>query len=412
MPGQVEAALADAHAREWSRVVATLVRATRDFDLAEDAAQDAFLTAIDAWARDGIPASPVAWLITTARRKALDRLRRQSTLTRKLPLLIVPGDDEPGDDFPDDRLRLVFTCCHPAIALEARVALALRLVCGLETAAIARLFLVPLPTMAARITRAKAKIVLAGIAYRVPDHDELPGRLPAVMSVIYLLFTAGHTAYAGDRLVETELVRRALELATITAQLLPDEPEVLGLYALLRLSDARRAARVDADDRLVLLERQDRTRWDAVAIQEGVNAVVAALGQTRGSVPGPYALQAAIEAVHMESASYAETDWRQLLGLYDLLRQVAPSPIVELNRAVVVARLAGPEEALDLVDGLESWRGGTQYYLLAAARADLLRRLGRFEEASGEYQRALALTDNTVEQRFLRDRLAGLDPMI
>lgn len=411
MSDQVEAALAEVHERDWVRVVGTLVRSTRDLDLAEDAAQDAFVAAIDAWARDGIPASPVAWLITAARRRAIDRQRREMNLTRKLPLLIVPGDDDPrrSDEIPDERLRLIFTCCHPSLAIEARVALTLRLVCGLETATIARLFVVPLPTMAARITRAKKKIAIAGIAYRVPEAHDLPTRLPAVLSVVYLLFTAGHTAPSGDRLVQPELTRRALGLASIMAQLMPEEPEVLGLFALLRLSDARREARVDTRGRLVLLERQDRSRWDQAAIREGIEAVESSLVRTRGRLPGRYALQAAIEAVHSEALGYEATDWRQLLCLYNLLREVAPSPIVEMNRAVIVSKLSGPDAGLAILDDLADWDGGEHYYLFAAARADLLRRLGRIAEANAEYRRALVLTGNAIEQGFLLDRIEETD---
>jgi RNA polymerase sigma-70 factor (ECF subfamily) len=412
---EIEIALAEVHARDWSRVVGTLVRSTRDLDLAEDATQDAFLSAIDAWKRDGVPDSPSAWLITAARRKVIDRQRREMTLARKLPLLIVPdadGDDDVPDGIADDRLRLIFTCCHPAIALDSRVALALRLVCGLETAAIARLFVVPLPTMAARMTRAKKKIAAAGIAYRVPEQRELPERLPGVLSVIYLLFTAGHTAASGDRLTQPELTRRALDLATLMANLMPEEPDVLGLFALLRLSDARRDTRVYPDGRLMLLEDQDRSRWDEVAIREGIDAVERSIQRTRGRLPGKYALQAAIEAVHMESPTYAETDWPQLLALYNLLREVSPSPIVEINRAVVVSKLDGPGAGLTMLDTLADWDGGKHYYLFAAARADLLRRLGRFEEARSEYRRALTLTDNAVEREFLETRIASIAKMV
>lgn len=402
----LEAALAEAHARDWPRVVATIVRATRDLDLAEDAVQDAFESAIDAWGRDGIPDSPAAWLITTARRKAIDRQRREMNLARKLPLLIVPGDDERSiDDIPDERLRLIFTCCHPAIAIEGRVALALRLVCGLETAVIARLFVVPPTTMAARLTRAKKKIARSGIAYRVPEARELPGRLPAVLSVIYLLFTAGHTSPAGDRLMQPELTSRAIDLATIMAHLMPEEPEVLGLYALLRLSDSRREARVDAQGRLVLLENQDRSRWDVAKTCDGLAMVEASLRQTRGRLPGRYALQATIEAVHMEASNYSETDWQQLLCLYNLLRKVAPSPLVDINRAVVASKLSGPDTGLSMLDDLADWDGGKHYYLFAAVRADLLRRLGRLAEANDEYCRAFGLTGNVMEQAFLRDRI-------
>ncbi len=406
----VEVALASAHEQYWSRVTGTLAREMRDLDLAEEAAQDAFVTALEAWQRSGIPEHQLAWLLTVARRKALDRIRREATLARKLPQLIVPDDDDfatdDPDHFPDDQLRLLFTCCHPAIAPEARVALALRMVCGLETATVARLFIVPLPTMAARITRAKKKIASAGIAYRVPRPDELPSRLPAVLSTIYLLFTAGHTAPAGPNLVSPELVRRSLALARLLSALMPDEPEVLGLFALLRLSDARRETRVDGRGRLLLLEDQDRSRWDRVAIGEGVATLERSLGLTRGRLPGRYVLQAAIEAVHLDAPSYDETDWPQLLALYVLLREVAPSPLVDLNQAVVLAKVAGPEAGLAALDGLADWRGGEQYYLYAAARADVLRLLGRTQDALGEYRRARSLTSNEAERAFLETRIA------
>jgi RNA polymerase sigma-70 factor (ECF subfamily) len=329
-----------------------------------------------------------------------------------LPLLIVPegeADDPPGaDPFTDDQLRLIFTCCHPAIAPEARVALSLRLICGLETAAIARLFIVPVPTMAARITRAKKKIAAAGIAYRVPDRDELPARLPTVLSTIYLLFTAGHTAPSGESLTSPELSWRALDLARLVCTLMPGEPEVLGLFALIRLSDSRRATRTDERGRLILLADQDRSRWDRSAIAEGTAALERSLAMTRGPLPGAFALQGAIEAVHLEATSFDETDWRQLDALYGLLHDVAPSPLVRLNRAVVVAKLAGPEAALDELDRIRGWSGGSHYHLRAMTQAELLRQSGRMDEAAAEYSKALALPQNDAERAFIVERLAEI----
>ena len=357
----VERAVADAHRREWAFVLAATARVARDLDLAEECVQDAYVAALDAWARDGVPRKPGAWLTTTAKRKALDALRRGQTFRSKMPLLVEPeetemdelthgavGSEEAGPDdlrgaVPDDRLRLIFTCCHPALAREAQVALTLRLVCGVSTGDIARAFLVSEPTMAARVTRAKKKISAARIPYRVPQAHELPERLDAVLTVIHLLYTTGHTAPSGERLVRGDLVDRALDLARMLRALMPDEREVRGLLALLLVTDARRSTRTDDDGRLLLLEEQDRSAWDRAAIEEGHRLVLDAL---RGGNAGRYALQAAIAALHAQAPSYAETDWPQVLVLYDELLRVWPSPVVALNRAVAVAMVRGPEAAL------------------------------------------------------------------
>jgi RNA polymerase sigma-70 factor (ECF subfamily) len=393
--------LEDAHRREWAFVLAATVRVTRDLDLAEECVQDAFAKALLTWGDDP-PRNPGAWLTTAARNRALDVIRREATLRAKLPLLV----EEPPDEqhpFPDDRLRLVFTCCHPAIAPEAQVALTLRLLCGLSTAEVARAFLVTEPTMAARLTRAKKKIAQARIPYRIPDAEDLPERIDAVLAAIHLLFTTGHTAPTGDSLVRHDLVSRALDLTRMLRTLLPT-PEVDGLLALILLTDARRATRLDDQGQLVLLQDQDRTRWDAAQTDEGIELVTAGLTAT----PGRYALQAAIAAVHAESSSYAETDWREIVGLYDLLLVRWPSPVVRLNRAVAVGMSAGPQAGLDALDPLGDDPVLATYGYLPAARADFLRRLGRVEEARTSYEEALLLTENAVERRFLAQRLSHL----
>jgi RNA polymerase sigma-70 factor (ECF subfamily) len=401
------AAVADAHRREWARVLAATVRVTRDLDLAEECVQDAYARALTAW-QDGVPANPGAWLTTTARNQALDALRRATTLQRKLPLLVEPESDaEAGAEaaFPDDRLRLVFTCCHPALALEAQVALTLRLLCGLSTAEVARVFLVPEATMAARLTRAKKKITAARIPYRVPPAGELPARVDAVLSVVHLLFTAGHTAAAGPSLQRPDLVERALDLARMLRLLLPADADVAGLLALVLLTDARRETRVTPDGRLLLLEEQDRSRWDRPAIVEGVALVREAL---RRRPPGRFALQAAIAAVHAEAPSWPDTDWREIVALYDLLTDRWPSPVVALNRAIAVGLAEGPVAGLAALAPLAAEPQLARYGYLAAARADFLRRLGRTEEARLAYEEALLLTENEVERRFLEGRLDAL----
>ncbi len=405
-------AVADAHRREWAFVLAATARFAGDIDLAEECVQDAYVAALEAWTRQGVPRNPGAWLTTAARHRAIDRLRRETTLRRKLPLLIEPDAGAAtgaprhgqGDEMiPDDRLRLVFTCCHPALAREAQVALTLRLVCGLSTAEIAQAFLVSEPTMAARVTRAKKKISAARIAYRMPGLAELPDRLDAVLTVVHLLYTTGHTAPGGSDLVRSDLVERAFGLARMLCQLMPDEQEVRGLLALLLLTDARRATRCAPDGRLLLLEDQDRSRWDRPAIDEGVAQVTGAL---RGGRPGRFALQAAIAAVHAAAPSYARTDWRQIVRLYDLLGQVWTSPVVTLNRAVAVAMADGPAAGLAEIGALEQDGRLAGYRYLPAAKADLLRRLGRRQEAAEAYQAALGLTANEAERQFLAGRLA------
>jgi RNA polymerase sigma-70 factor (ECF subfamily) len=412
----VQQAVADAHRREWAFVLAATARVAGDLDLAEECVQDAYLTALDAWMRDGVPRSPGAWLTTAARRRALDARRRDRTLRSKLPLLVVPDAGEPDpmgaaedpeadDVIPDDRLRLVFTCCHPALAREAQVALTLRLVCGLSTGEIAQAFLVTEPTMAARVTRAKKKIAAARIAYRVPDAFELPDRLDAVLTVVHLLYTTGHTSPSGPGLVRADLVDRALDLARLLRTLMPDEREVRGLLALLLITDARRMTRTAPDGRLLLLEEQDRSQWDRSAIADGVALVFDAL---RGGRPGRFALQAAIAALHAEAPGYAETDWPQMVRLYDELLRVWPSPVVALNRSVAVAMVDGPAAALAEVDELERDGRLAGYRYLSATRADLLRRLGRDAEAVAAYRKALDLADNATEQAFLTARIEEL----
>ncbi|MCZ7420237.1 sigma factor [Verrucosispora sp. WMMA2121] len=387
-------------------MLAATARVAGDFDLAEESVQEAYVAALGAWARDGVPERPGAWLTATARRKALDVLRRRQVLRAKLPLLVEPDQAEPDvpDEVavPDDRLRLVFTCCHPALAREAQVALTLRLVCGVSTADIASAFLVPEPTMAARITRAKKKIAAARIPYRVPEAVELPDRLDAVLTVVHLLYTTGHTAPSGGDLVRADLADRALHLARMLTALLPDEPEVRGLLALLLLTDARRATRTDAEGRLLRLEDQDRSGWDRDAIAEGHRLVLDAFRTGR---TGRYAIQAAIAALHALAPSYQATDWPQIVRLYDALLTHWPSPVVALNRAVAVSMVDGPAVALTEVDALARDPRLAGYHYLPAIRADLLRRLGRDAEAAVAYRDALDLVDNDAERDFLTTRL-------
>jgi RNA polymerase sigma-70 factor, ECF subfamily len=408
---EVAAAVADAHRREWAFVLAATVRVTRDLDLAEECVQDAYAQALATWAARGIPASPGAWLTTVARRRGMDLLRRAATLRRSLPLLlddqVDPGPDENAAvDIPDDRLRLIFTCCHPAIAADTQVALTLRLLCGLTTAEVARAFLVSEPTMAARITRAKKKIAAARIPYRVPPAQELPARIDAVLTVVHLLFTTGHTAPVGADLVRRDLVERSLDLARMLRALLPADANVAGLLALILLTDARRDTRVAPDGRLLLLAEQDRVQWDRAAIREGIALVREAL---RRRPPGRFALMAAIAAVHAEAPTWQDTDWREVVGLYDLLVQIWPSPVVALNRAVAVGLADGPEAGLTALDDLAAEPQLAGYSYLAAARADFLRRLGRTGEARLCYEEALLLTENAVERDFLAGRVRQLD---
>jgi RNA polymerase sigma-70 factor (ECF subfamily) len=385
-----------------------LIRATGDWDLAEECAQDAFARAIERWPRDGIPRNPGAWLTTTARNRAIDRLRRVAAGTAKLEEVAVlahPGDPGAGDEsgVDDDRLRLMFTCCHPALSTDAQVALTLRTLAGLTTAEIARAFLTPEPTMAQRLVRAKRKIRNAAIPYRVPPAHQLPERTAAVLAVLYLLFNEGYAATEGAQLVRDGLCTEAIRLGRVLARLMPDEPEVLGLLALMVLHDARRSARVDGEGDLVPLEDQDRSRWDADAIAEGVSLLDAAL---RRGEPGPYQVQAAIAACHATAPSAAATDWQEIAALYGELARHGASPVVELNRAVAVAMADGPEAGLELVDALAASGELAGYHLLIATRADLLRRLGRDQEAAAAYRSAISEVTSDAERRYLERRLA------
>ncbi|MGX7728355.1 RNA polymerase sigma factor [Rhodococcus sp. 2H158] len=409
MPEVTDAEIARVFRAEHGRAVAALVRAFGDIDLAEESVQDAFAVAVARWPVDGLPPSPAGWIVTTARRRAIDRIRREKARAGKhaeAARLHEPGDtagavDREETDVPDDRLRLIFTCCHPALAPAARVALTLRLLGGLTTAEIARAFLVPETTMAQRLVRAKGKIRDARIPYRVPDPGELPARLGSVLAVVYLVFTEGHTAAGGDRLVRDDLCTEAIRLARLLAELMPDEPEVLGLLALLLLADARRPARTNAAGDLVPLAEQDRRLWDRDRIAEGQALVRRCLRLGR---PGPYQIQAAIAAVHSDAATVETTEWRQVVALYDQLLVVAPTPVAALHRAVAVAEVDGPAAGLALVDALDLDR----YHLFHAVRADLLRRLGRIPEAAAAYDAALARTANAAERGFLQRRRAEL----
>ena len=395
-------------------MLAATVRVTRDLDAAEEAVQDAYVAALRAWARDGVPARPGAWLTTAARRNALNALARGRTLQDKLPLLLEPDDAAPHDAtadaataaadgaIPDDRLRLVFTCCHPALSQEAQIALTLRLVCGVATADVAQALLVAEATMAARITRAKKKIAAASIPYAVPSAEELPARVDAVLTVIHLLYAAGHAAHSGAELVRDELTGRALDLARMLRLLLPADREVAGLLALLLVHHARRATRTDAAGRLLRLEQQDRSAWERAPIAEADRLVLPSL---RGGPPGRFTLQAAIASLHAHADSYAATDWPQILTLYDELLRIWPSPVVALNRAVALSMVEGPAAALAEVEAIERDGRLAGYRYLPATKAELLHRLGRDAEAVAAYRAALELSDNAVEQEFLAERI-------
>ena len=416
MPADVRAigAAVDAAFRdEWGRVVATLIRTTGDWDLAEECAQDAFAMALQRWPRDGVPGKPGAWLTTAARNRAIDVLRRRAVGAAKLrevaamtdepsyqPGPAAGGTDESG--VPDDRLRLMFTCCHPALSLEARVALTLRTLAGLTTAEIARAFLASEPTMAKRLVRAKQKIQNARIPYRVPPAHLLPERVPGVLGVLYLLFNEGYSATAGADLVRQNLSAEAIRLARVLASLMPDEAEATGLLALMLLTDARRPARIDAHGDLVTLEDQDRRMWDHAEIGEGIAVLDGAL---RRGQPGPYQVQAAIAACHATARTAADTDWAQIAVLYEQLLRSLPTPVVELNHAVAVGMASGPAAGLPLVEALEASGKLAGYHLLPATRADFLRRLGRMPEAARAYREALELASTDTERRFLRRRL-------
>ncbi len=406
---QMRRVVDEVYQAESRRVFATLIRLLGDFDVAEDAMHDAFAAAIEQWTRDGIPANPRAWLVSAGRFKAIDAMRRRARFDKSLAVLAEQLDRE--DEFEigqegieDDRLRLIFTCCHPALAPEARIALTLREVCGLTTEEIARSFLTAPSTLAQRIVRAKAKIRDAQIPYQVPAPDELPERLDAVLHVVYLVFTEGYSASSGESLTRADLSGEAIRLARLLIQLLP-EPEATGLLALMLLHESRRAARTSADGELVLLEDQDRSLWNQDQIAEGIALVEQALATRRF---GPYSLQAAIAAVHAEAATAAATDWAQIVGLYDALARLDPSPVVELNRAVAVAMRDGPAAGLALIDVILARGDLTDYYLAHSARAELLRRLERTAEARASFERALSLTRQETERRFLERQLAAL----
>ena len=418
-PVDVEQALVDARRREWATLLATTAWTTRDLDVAEECVQEAFVAALVAWTRDGVPSNPGAWLTTTAKRRAVDMIRRDVTLRSKLPLLVEPeGDGHDQDDrgelietddedtVRDERLRLIFLCCHPALAPEAQMALTLRLVCGMTSTDIARVFLVSETTMGARLTRAKQKIATARIPLRMPSEREMPERLRAVLGVIYLLFTVGLTATSGTTLMRPELVDEALHLTAVLQELMPDEREVRGLLALMLVTDARRSTRLGADGALLRLEAQERSQWDMVAIAHAKELIDEGL---RASRPGRFILQAAIALVHAESPSFDATDWKAIVRLYDELLVAWPSPVVALNRAVAVSMVDGPLVALALVEEIALDARLIDYHYVPAIKSDLLRRLGRDDESLAEGQRALELTRNEAEREFLDAQLRRRD---
>jgi RNA polymerase sigma-70 factor, ECF subfamily len=411
MAEAVDSAISSVYRSDWGRILATMIRLTGDFGIAEEATQEAFEAAVSRWREDGVPEHPRAWLIQTARNMAIDRIRRKKVLSSKLESYaadLETGAAEPADplEIPDDRLRLVFTCCHPALALDAQVALTLRTLVGLDTDEIARAFVVPVPTMAQRLVRAKKKIADAGIPYVVPETTEMPERLHAVLTVIYLVFTEGYAATRGESLLRTDLSAEAIRLARVVRALMGEDPpnELTGLLALMLLHDSRREARLDEAGDVVVLDEQDRSRWNQTQIAEALPLVDEAL---RGDA-GPFALQAAISAVHARAKRKQDTDWSQIVRLYERLEALQPSPVVALNRAVAVAMVDGPSAGLAIVDALAQDGTLDQYHLLHAARADFARRLGAFADAEASYERALELVGNDSERRFLARRLREL----
>lgn len=410
MSVDVAAAVEDVYRSDWGRIVATLIKMVGDFDLAEECTQEAFTAAVDQWKTSGVPETPAAWLIQTARHKAIDRIRRRENYSEKLESLVASGlirtMEEPDyntDDIPDERLRLIFTCCHPALAQEAQIALTLHTLCGLETDEIARAFLVSSITMAQRLVRAKRKIRDAQIPYVVPDLKAMPERLESVLTAIYLVFNEGYVATRGDTLVRVDLCSEAIRLGRLIGNLMQPQPpsEATGLLALMLLHDARRDARRDAAGDIVLLEAQDRRLWNRPQIDEGLLLA----GQALRGTPGPFAIQAAIAAVHCRAARSEDTNWSEILRFYDLLERIQPSPIVSLNRAVAVAMAEGVPQALKVIDDLVASENLENYHLLHATRADLLRRIGDFNGAGDSYRRALALVTNDAERRYLQKRL-------
>jgi len=408
VPFTAAAAVEEVYRADWGRIVATLIGLVGDFDLAEESAQEAFTAAVDQWEKSGVPEFPRAWIIQAARNKAIDRMRRQANLAQKLEAQGTPVEptvelDYDPEEIPDDRLRLIFTCCHPALAPEAQVALTLRTLCGLETDEIARAFLVPVPTMAQRLVRAKSKIRNAGIPYVVPGTDAMASRLDAVLTVIYLVFNEGYAATRGTPLMRTDLCGEAIRLARLVRSLMGTQTpaEATGLLALMLLHDARRDARLNKAGDLIVLEEQDRSRWNRAQIAEAIPLVQEAF---RGEV-GAFTVQAAISAQHCQAARAEDTNWRQIVLLYDLLERIQPSPIVSLNRAVALAMADGPRPALEIVDKLAAGSDLENYHLLHATRADLLRRIGSAEESAKSYTRALQLVTNESERRFLERRL-------